>query len=183
MKKLLCSVILSLAAFGNGSLVMADSPTNLSATTTNASNATPEYLFVLEAKQANITKVNKGYEIYLSGVDKKTLYFSDRPVRKAGFVKTQKFIDAWMKPGSSFDLSPPNAAFSHADLGADNDGKVQAISVELSNPNLISESAIVFRAQKLDQKIKVGTYNDVTIFIDSADGVGALGSGRVGRIY
>lgn len=182
MKKLLCSIILSIATFGSGSLVIAESST-ASATTAKANKAAPEYLFVLEAKQANITKVNKGYEIYLSGVDKKTLYFSDRPIRKAGFIKTQKFIDAWMQPGSSFDLSPPNAAFSHAALGADNDGKVQAISVELSNPNLISESSIIFRAQKLDQKIKIGTYNDVTIFIDSANGADAFGSGRAWRTY
>lgn len=85
-----------------------------------------------------------------------------------------------MKPRSSFDLTPPNSAFTYSDL---NGGKVQVISLELSNSNVISESVIVFKAQKPNQRIKAGTYSEVTIFIDGANDAGVLGSDRMGHGY
>ena len=48
-------------------------------------------LFVLSAKTGIIKKTKSGYILTLSKANPKTLWFTDRPNRKAGFMKTTKF--------------------------------------------------------------------------------------------
>ena len=92
------------------------------------------FLFVLRADTGVITKSNGGYTLTLKGMDDKVLYFSDRPVRKAGFITLTQFMDDWSKGNDSFKETPPNAAIVHATLYPNDKGRVQALAVELTNP-------------------------------------------------
>jgi len=67
-------------------------------------------------------------------MDDKVLYFSDRPVRKAGFITMTQFMGDWAKGNNSFQANPPNAAIVHAALKTNKKGIAQAIHVELTNP-------------------------------------------------
>ena len=69
-----------------------------------------EYLFVMQADKAIITKTDTGYQLILQATDPRMLFFSDCPVRKAGTLGTSKFMSIWMAPGSSFAKDHPNAA-------------------------------------------------------------------------
>ena len=81
-----------------------------------------------------ITKTNEGYTLTLKGMDDKVLYFSDRPVKKAGFITLTQFMDDWSKGNDSFKKTPPNAAIVHATLYPNDKGRAQALAVELTNP-------------------------------------------------
>ena len=47
------------------------------------------FLFVLRAETGVISKTDGVYTLTLQGMDDKVLYFSDRPVRKSGFITMQ----------------------------------------------------------------------------------------------
>ena len=88
---------------------------------------TRSYLFVQNA--ASGTFVNDGngsYTLTLKGVSPQTIYFSDRPVRDAGQVAMQQFLDSGCFNGDN----PPNTAIDL--LGADEAHDV--VVVELRNP-------------------------------------------------
>jgi len=65
------------------------------------------YLFVLGATSGSL----KGGILTLNGVPN-VIYFSDRPVRKAGHKSVSEFIEMWEKGDDSFKADPPNATLS-----------------------------------------------------------------------
>jgi len=88
---------------------------------------TPSYMFVQNANGGTFTKNADGnYTLTLQGVSSQTIFFSDRPVRDAGQVETQTFLNQLC-----FNTkNPPNAAVDVLGAGKDND----VVIVSLSNP-------------------------------------------------
>lgn len=127
------------------------------------------FLFVLRAEKGSIIKTTEGYEIILHEMDPKVLYFSDRPVRKAGLLSLANFMKNWGKGGDSFDKDPPNASLTHADFATDKDGVSQDIAVELSHPVAISDDAWKFKVKALDGKMSIGDYHGIVLFIDDSE--------------
>ena len=135
------------------------------------------FLFVLRAVTGVITKTNGGYTLTLKGMDDKVLYFSDRPVRKAGFITLTQFMDDWSKGNDSFKKTPPNAAIVHAALYPSDKGRAQALAVELTNPTNTGDG------WTFDMKVMGGGMLDeavlsqVSVFVDQQ-----RSAGRGGRI-
>jgi hypothetical protein len=70
--------------------------------------ATPELLFVQDARRGTFTKRRgaPGYLLRLRGVDRKAVYFSDRPVRDTGVVSVEAMLLSLYSRGET----APNAA-------------------------------------------------------------------------
>ena len=75
---------------------------------------TPQYLFTLAAKSGTLD----GNKLTLKGVPL-VVYFSDRPVRKAGHMSVTKFIEMWDKGVDNFDVDPPDAELAVYDESGD----------------------------------------------------------------
>ncbi|MCX6994273.1 MAG: hypothetical protein NTY13_00300, partial [Chlamydiae bacterium] len=127
------------------------------------------YMFVLRADTGVITKTNGGYKLTLKGVDDKVLYFSDRPVRKAGYITITQFMGNWAKGNDSFKANPPNAAIVHAALKTNEKGIAQVIPVEMTNP-VITAQGWTFDLNGLGgEGLSVGSYKVISVFIDQND--------------
>ncbi len=116
----------------------------------------PKYLFVQTAKSGSF----HGKTLTLMGVAPSTIYFSDRPHRIAGHMKTQQFLDFWNKGNNSFSKTPPNAVLSW-----DNGKETGETVVELYAPRIMKD-ALAYDVKFLYGKMpdKVGT---CTLFIDA----------------
>ena len=68
----------------------------------------PQFLFVQNAKGVVFEKGT----ITLKGVSPTTLFFSDRPMRIAGHLTTEEYIQMWGEGKDSFASDPPNATLS-----------------------------------------------------------------------
>ena len=123
-------------------------------------------LFVLKADTAVIAKDDTGYTITLKGMDNKVLYFSDRPVRRAGFITMDALMTDWTKGPNSFQDNPPNAAIVHAALKTNDKGVAQAIPVKLMNPTAV-DGGWMFHLKNLDGSVSMGSYNGVSVFLDT----------------
>jgi|SaaInl4_135m_RNA_FD_contig_51_926473_length_731_multi_4_in_0_out_0_1 hypothetical protein len=79
----------------------------------------PSYLFIVSAEHGFLKKTDTSYQLILKKTHPKTLYFSDRPNRKAGFMPTTAFLNGlWKKGKDSFAKDHPNAALAHVDMTA-----------------------------------------------------------------
>ena len=139
----------------------ADTHTVVSAKSTQKAS----FLFVLRAHHGVITKTSGGYTLTLKGMDDKVLYFSDRPVRKAGFMTMTRFMGNWAKGKDSFKANPPNAAIVHAALKTNEKGFAQALPVELSKP-VRTADGWTFHLKDLGGKISMGSYDGVVVYIE-----------------
>ncbi len=122
---------------------------------------------MLRAHHGVIAKTSGGYTLTLKGMDDKVLYFSDRSVRKAGFITMTRFMGGWAKGKDSFKDNPPNAAIVHAALKTNEKGFAQALPVELSKP-VRTADGWAFHLTDLDGKISMGSYDGVVVYIDGA---------------
>jgi len=154
---LACSLPLALMAATNE-----HTPT----TVTTHAKQKGSFLFVLRADSGVIAKTDGGYTLTLKGMDDKVLYFSDRPVRKAGFITMTQFMGDWAKGKNSFQANPPNAAIVHGALKTNKKGIAQAIPVELTNP-VASSAGWTFHMKDIQGKISTGYYNRIDLFVDS----------------
>ena len=69
-----------------------------------------DFLFVQTAKSMSFDKSTN--KLTLEGVSSTTLFFTDRPERIAGNMKTTSFIPFWSTGKDSFLKDPPNADIS-----------------------------------------------------------------------
>ena len=97
--------------------------------TTAATSKSADYLFVQTSKA--MTYDAKSATLTLNGVSPVTLFFTDRPERRAGTMTTAEFIPFWADGADSFKKDPPNA-----DLSIIEKGTLQQSVVELTNPVL-----------------------------------------------
>lgn len=142
-------------------------------TTTDENQAThhnqkkAKYLIVIRATDAKIIKTDAGYVLTLTGTDGHTLFFADRPVRKAGLVPTEELMNSWEQKSNSLTMTPPNAAILFRSMNADKRGISHAVAVELKKPVTIGKDSWSFSMTDLEGKLRPGHYQGVTIFVDS----------------
>lgn len=143
------------------------------------------YLVVLRADQAIISETENLYNLELKNIDNMVLYFSERPVRKAGFMSTNQFMSGWGDGKNSLQVNPPNAAIVYAALQSrkviNNNNMTQAIPIELSSP-VVTHDGLMFRMKPLDGSLDIGTFDRISIFIDNVvtwDPRGKFASGGV----
>lgn len=116
-----------------------------------------DFLFVQTAKYMRFDK-SRG-QLTLEGVSPITLFFSDRPERIAGNMRTAKFVPLWSEGKSSFRSDPPNA-----DLSIIEGDALRQVVVELRDPVLTGDS--LSYSVKVLQGEAPSQGNDASLFID-----------------
>jgi hypothetical protein len=116
-----------------------------------------DFLFVQSSKGLTFDKGTS--KLTLTGVSPVTVFFTDRPERIAGNMRTTAFIPFWSVGKDSFKSNPPNA-----DISLLNDGKLTQIIVELQDPVLAGDNLTY--TVKLLQGEMPAKADDVSVFID-----------------
>jgi hypothetical protein len=116
-----------------------------------------DFLFVQSSKAMTFDKATN--KLTLAGVTPMTLFFTDRPERVAGNMKTTAFIPFWSEGKDSFKSNPPNADISILEGNA-----LQQVVVELQDPVLEGDNlAYTVKVLQGDMPAKGA---DVSVFID-----------------
>jgi hypothetical protein len=116
-----------------------------------------------------------GKTLTLKGVGP-TIFFTDRPNRIEGHLRTEVLIEEWGKGTDSLAADPPNAALSILDENA-----VKSIVVELFDP-ILDGSTLSYRVKVLQGKIPP-TFKMASLFIDHLRRPGAfIGAAVVGGL-
>ena len=116
-----------------------------------------DFLFVQTAKGMTFDKSTN--KLTLDGISSTTLFFSDRPERIAGNMKTAAFVPFWSTGKDSFLSDPPNA-----DVSILEGDKLRQVVVVLQAP--------VLKGNTLSYTVKVlqgempAKGADVAVFID-----------------
>ena len=116
-----------------------------------------DYLFVQSSKGMTFDKAKS--TLTLNGVSPVTVFFTDRPERIAGNMKTTAFIPFWSEGKDSFKSNPPNA-----DISIVEGKELKQIVAELQNPVLEGDNLTY--TVKLLQGTMPATGADVSVFID-----------------
>jgi hypothetical protein len=116
-----------------------------------------DFLFVQTAKSMSFDKSTN--KLTLDGISSTTLFFSDRPERIAGNMKTTAFVPFWSTGKDSFLKDPPNA-----DVSILEGDKLQQIVVVLQSPELKGDTLVY--TVKVLQGDMPAKGADVSIFID-----------------
>ena len=116
-----------------------------------------DFLFVQTAKgMAFDADQNR---LTLRGVSPVTLFFSDRPERIAGNMKTADFVPFWSEGKDSFLSDPPNA-----DVSILEDGALRQTVVELTDPTIEGED-LVYTVKIISGDMPV-LGEEASVFID-----------------
>lgn len=116
-----------------------------------------DFLFVQTASSLAFDPATS--RLTLQGVSPVTLFFSDRPERVAGNMRTATFVPFWSTGKDSFLADPPNA-----DLSILEGEQLRQVVVVLKDPELVGD--------KLSYTVKVlqgdipAKADDVSVFID-----------------
>jgi hypothetical protein len=127
------------------------------AQTAAAETKQADFLFVQSAKGMTFDKATN--KLTLVGVSPITLFFTDRPERVAGNMKTSVFVPFWSKGKDSFLSDPPNA-----DISLVEGQSLRQVVVVLRDP--------VLKGDNLSYTVKVlqgelpAKAADVSVFID-----------------
>ncbi|HLC17362.1 MAG TPA: hypothetical protein VJL89_14175 [Thermodesulfovibrionia bacterium] len=116
-----------------------------------------DFLFVQTAKGMTFDKTTN--KLTLEGISPITVFFSDRPERIAGNMKTSKFVPFWSTGKDSFLSDPPNA-----DLSILEGDELRQVVVELQEPVLKSDT-LTYTIKVLQGEIPAKGA-DVSLFID-----------------
>jgi hypothetical protein len=117
-----------------------------------------DFLFVQSA--ARLEYQGRTNRITLIGINPSTLFFSDRPDRIAGQMKTSRFVPFWSEGTNSFKSDPPNA-----DISIVEGGKLQQVIVVLSDP-VLTNNDLSYTVKVLQGELPERG-NDVSVFIDA----------------
>lgn len=116
-----------------------------------------DFLFVQNARGMTFDK--KASKVTLEGVSPVTVFFSDRPERIAGNMKTTAFVPFWSKGKDSFLADPPNA-----DLSILEGDTLKQVVVVLRDPQLEGDK-LTYAVQVLQGEMPAKGA-DVSVFID-----------------
>jgi hypothetical protein len=116
-----------------------------------------DFLFVQTAKSMSFDKATN--KLTLDGVSSTTLFFSDRPERIAGNMKTAAFIPFWSTGKDSFLKDPPNA-----DVSILEGDKLRQVVVVLQTPELKGDN-LTYTVKVLQGEMPAKGA-DVSVFID-----------------
>jgi hypothetical protein len=110
----------------------------------------------------------------LVNVGQQTLYFSDRPVRLAGHLKMDAYLEEWTaKAGKdNFGADPPNATLSVYEPGQPNN---TVVVVEILNPQ-IDGADLIYDYIIIDGEMPASG-GAATLFIDWVGAGGGVGPG------
>lgn len=104
----------------------------------------------------------EGNKLTLTGVQKSSIIFADRPERTAGHVLTSDFISHWADGKDSFAKDPPNATVSV--LGGKSAADFKDAVVELKSPKLEGDD-LVFEVSVLEGDLGNAS-GPASLFID-----------------
>jgi hypothetical protein len=124
---------------------------------TSEKGETADFLFVQSSKGLRFDKATN--KLTLTGVSPATVFFTDRPDRIAGNMKTTSFIPFWSEGKDSFKSNPPNA-----DISLIEGSKLNQIVVELQDPVLANDD-LTYTVKVLQGEMPA-TAADVSVFID-----------------
>src|SRR5664279_2700055 len=110
-----------------------------------------DYLLVQTSKELTFDKATN--RLTLVGVSPVTLFFSDRPERIAGNMKTADFVPFWSKGHDSFEKDPPNADVSVLD-----GSNMRQIIVVLRDP-VLEGDALHYTVRTLEGEMPVSASN------------------------
>jgi hypothetical protein len=116
-----------------------------------------DYLLVQTSKELTFDKAAN--RLTLVGVSPVTLFFSDRPERIAGNMKTADFVPFWSIGRDSFEKDPPNA-----DVSLLNGANLRQIVVVLRDP-VLEGDALHYTVRTLEGELPASA-RDVSVFID-----------------
>jgi|GEM_PF-814627 hypothetical protein len=137
-------------------------------------------LYVLHAQSGSIAKTTKPNEFVLNLKKTRVSYFSDRPVRTTGHISKHHFIDLWNQGKDSFEKVHPNASMT-AGLDYLDHQKETNKFIVLSSPKEVGKKHAVMqftiRPFGKHDKVKVGEYSDVVLFIDGMTAMCNYGQG------
>lgn len=122
-----------------------------------AETETAQFLFVQTSKGMTFDAATQ--VLTLTGVSPITLFFTDRPERTAGNMRTTAFIPFWNEGKDSFKSDPPNADVSVLD----GNKLIQTIA-ELQDPVLDGDS--LSYTVKIISGTMPASGADVSVFID-----------------
>ncbi len=167
MKKILEVSLLTIAALSFTPSINAQEVTSQKATVPPQKVS---LLFVQVAQSATLS----ANTLTLLNVDPKTLWFSDRPVRKAGVIETGAFIQKWKTGSNSFQQNNPNAALTDITLEAKNLVEITPKAIELSHPIYnSSKHSLTYQVKFLNKNMaptSAKQFMDVSLFIDNNNG-------------
>jgi len=127
------------------------------AETTARTTKQADFLFVQTARGMSFDKASG--KLTLHDVSPITLFFSDRPDRIAGNMKTTAFVPFWSTGKDSFLSDPPNA-----DISVLEGASLRQVVVELQAPAL-SGNDLSYTVKVLKGEMP-GKGADVSVFID-----------------
>lgn len=116
-----------------------------------------DFLFVQTARAMTFDKSTN--KLTLEGISTTTLFFSDRPERIAGNVKTTTFVPFWSTGKDSFLKDPPNA-----DVSIVEGDKLRQVVVVLQAPELKGDN-LAYTVKVLQGEMPAKGA-DVSVFID-----------------
>jgi|SRR5262249_22567359 len=116
-----------------------------------------DFLFVQSAKGMTFDKATS--KLTLTGVSPVTVFFTDRPERVAGNMKTTAFIPFWSEGKDSFKSDPPNA-----DISLLEGNNLKQIVVVLEEPVLLGED-LAYTVKVMQGELPAKSA-DVSVFID-----------------
>lgn len=122
-----------------------------------AADDVADFLFVQTASAMTFDKAAS--KLTLEGIGATTLFFSDRPERVAGNMKTVAFIPFWSKGKDSFLSDPPNA-----DLSILEGNQLKQVVVVLKDPQL-NGADLSYMVQLVGGEMP-DTGSEVSVFID-----------------
>ena len=130
----------------------------------------PMFMFVHTSDGLKVDPTAK--TLRLVNVNQQALYFSDRPVRVAGHLKMDDYLQEWTKGKDNFGEDPPNATLSVYEPGQ---GDNTLVVVELTNPVVDGED-LVYTYKLIDGTMPEN--GDATsLFIDWIGPGGGVGVG------
>jgi hypothetical protein len=116
-----------------------------------------DFLFVQSARKMTFDKSTN--KLALVDVAPMTIFFTDRPERLAGNMKTSAFIPFWSDGKDSFKSDPPNA-----DVSILEGSTLKQVVVELQEPQLSADN-LTYTVKVLGGPMPESG-SDVSVFID-----------------
>lgn len=127
----------------------------------------PRFLYVQNAGSMTLSDGR----LTMKNVSPVTLFFSDRPKRIAGQMRTQAFVNHWGKGTNSFKATPPNATVS-VFQGAT---RITDAIIEISEPQFDGTNLSYKAKILLGERPSEG--GELYLFIDSGDAACDVGDG------
>jgi hypothetical protein len=147
------ALIVFLAPLAGGAALAADAPAKKAEEPAKMA----DFLFVQSAKGMSYDKATN--KLTLTGVSPATIFFTDRPERIAGNMKTADFVPFWSKGKDSFLKDPPNA-----DVSILEGKELRQVVAVLQNPELKGDD-LTYTVKVLQGEMPAKGA-DVSVFID-----------------